>query len=510
MSDHSDFTASDASRFSELQASLRPMFQRLLPDPIAPRTVLVVPSLSLDTEELSKITGVMHYEERMLCMLLLLRYPRTRIIYVTSQPLDAMIIDYYLHLLPGVPSGHARQRLLLLSCHDASLNPLSQKILARPRLLQRLREALPDLSTTHMVCFSVSFLERTLALRLGIPIYGCDPALSDLGSKSGGREIFRTAGIDLPDGCERLRDDKDLAAALIALKQRNPTLQRAVIKLNEGFSGEGNAVFHFHDSLERKTGDHALQHWIESSLPSQLHFEADNETWDSYRAKFAAMGGIVESFVAGEEVRSPSVQCRIQPLGDIELISTHEQVLGGPNGQIFQGCAFPAHRAYRQALQQAGLKVAEMLRERGVLGRFGVDFIAARNGAEWRLQAIEINLRKGGTTHTYMMLQYLTDGRYDAATGHYRTPTGQTRYYYATDNLQNTAYCGLTPEDLINIAVENELHFHAAIQQGVVFHLIGALSEFGKIGMVCVADSRANARHLYDHTIATLDRAATV
>lgn len=106
-----------------------------------------------------------------------------------------------------------------------------------------------------------------------------------------------------------------------------------------------------------------------------------------------------------------------------------------------------------------------------------------------------------------MMLQYLTDGRYDPDTGHHLTPTGRNCYYYATDNLQSNAYRGLSPEDLIDIAVENDLHFYAAIQQGVMFHLIGALSEFGKLGMVCVADSRANARRLYDHAITTLDRA---
>ena len=496
--------ANELERFAELQLNLAPMFRRLFPNPLAPRTVLVVPSLSLDTAELSKIAGVTHYEERMLCMLLLLRLPRTRLIYITSQSIDPVIIDYYLHLLPGIPSGHARQRLVLFDCHDASLRPLSQKILERPRLLQRLREALPDPSDTHMVCFSVSPLERSLAVQLGVPIYGCDPHLSDLGSKSGSREVFRAAGIAVPDGVERLRDDTDLIDALEVLKRRNPGLRRAVVKLNEGFSGEGNAVFDF----TAWSNGINLASWIKQSLPQYLRFEAGCEHWQNYRSKLAEMGGVVESFIEGAEVRSPSVQCRIDPLGGIELISTHEQVLGGPSGQIFQGCEFPAKAAYRAALHDAGLRVAEVLRQRGVLGRFGVDFMALRDQDQWRLQAIEINLRKGGTTHTYMMLQYLSDGRYDVPTGQHLTPSGQARYYYATDNLQQPAYNGLAPEDLIDIAVENGLHFNSTSQQGVVFHLIGALSEFGKLGTVCVSDSRTGARRLYDDTITALNRAA--
>ena len=38
-------------------------------------------------------------------------------------------------------------------------------------------------------------LERTLAVRLGLPLYGCDPALRHLGTKSGSRDTFRRAGF---------------------------------------------------------------------------------------------------------------------------------------------------------------------------------------------------------------------------------------------------------------------------------------------------------------------------
>jgi hypothetical protein len=60
--------------------------------------------------------------------------------------------------------------------------------------------------------------------------------------------VFREAGIDLPDGAENLRDATDVADALTQLKTRHDSLRRAVVKLNEGFSGEGNAVFDFRDA----------------------------------------------------------------------------------------------------------------------------------------------------------------------------------------------------------------------------------------------------------------------
>jgi hypothetical protein len=81
------------------------------------------------------VKGVVHYEERMLCLLMLLRMPRTQVIYVTSIPIDNSIIDYYIHLLPGITGNHARQRLTMLSCYDASRKSLTEKILDRPQLI---------------------------------------------------------------------------------------------------------------------------------------------------------------------------------------------------------------------------------------------------------------------------------------------------------------------------------------------------------------------------------------
>jgi hypothetical protein len=174
---------------------------------------------------------------------------------------------------------------------------------------------------------------------------------------------------------------------------------------------------------------------------------------------------------------------------------------------VFLGCRFPADDGYRLAIQTEGAKVAAALARRGVLGRFGVDFVSVRRGGEWRSYAIEINLRKGGTTHPFMMLQFLTGGAYDPSTGLFHTPTGQPRFYYASDNLEAERYRGLTPTDLVDVSVLNGLHYDGTVHEGVVFHLIGALSEFGKLGIVCVGATPARAEELYRRTVEILDRA---
>jgi len=492
----------ERERFAALQRRLAPLVTHVFPDKHAEQTVVVIPSMSLPREELLKLTGANQYEERLLCLLMLLRQPRTHIVYVTSQPIAPAVIDYYLHLLPGIPFSHARRRLTLLSCYDSSRETLTEKILARPRLLEHIRSAIRNERIAHMTCFIATPAERTLAVRLGIPLYACDPDLRHLGTKSGSREVLRRAGVEPPFGFERLRDMNDVAEALAALKRHEPDLRRAVVKLDEGFSGEGNAVFSYTGAREGRN----LTRWIASELPAHIRFEAAGESWERYAAKFAAMGGIVETFLEGDEVRSPSVQCRVDPLGTACIISTHDQLLGGPSGQIYLGCTFPADEAYTGTVHAAGLRVARELASEGVIGRFGVDFVSVRHGDRWESTPIEINIRKGGTTHPFLMLQYLTDGLYDPQTTTYRTPAGRSCCYYASDNLQNAAYVGLTPDDLIEIAVDNDLHFDAAAQRGVVFHLIGALSEYGKLGAVCVADDRAHAERLFHETVAVLNR----
>jgi hypothetical protein len=425
----------------------------------------------------------------------------TRVIYVSSTPISSTIIDYYLHLLPGVPSEHARRRLTLLSCDDSQFAPLTQKILDRPRLLQRVKEAIGDPVFAHMTCFTVSELERRLALALGIPIYGCDPALLHWGSKSGSRKIFREAGIDYPAGYEDLSTMDDIAYALSHLKAARHDLAKAVVKINEGFSGEGNAVLDFSGAPQGS----ALLPWVKSRLPD-LAFEAKDMTFELYEDKLTAMGGIVEEWIPGAVKESPSVQFRVDPLRRLEIISTHDQVLGGKNGQIFLGARFPASDAYRLDIQRDGQKAAQALAQKGVLGRFGIDFVSVKHNDAWRHIAIEINLRKGGTTHPFQMLQFLTDGHYDPTTGIFLAPSGRPRCYYASDNLESENYRGLTPDDLIDISVLNGLHFNAAKGEGVAFHLIGALSEFGKLGIVAIGETHERADALYRKSVVVLDR----
>jgi hypothetical protein len=494
-------------QIQQLQGHLRERWHVIEQNDQGDWDILVIPSLSLDQQELQKITGVHYYEERLLFSLIRLRNPRTRLIYVTSQPIHPSVIDYYLQLLPGVPFSHARERLLLLCTYDTSHKPLTQKILERPRLMARLRQAIRQ-DRAYMTCFNSTVLERELAIQLGIPLLGVNPDLLYWGTKSGSRQIFAEADIPCPDGSELMWTVDDLATAASNLWERQPQLQRIVVKLNEGFSGGGNALLDLRSLQDLAPGQAsssariaALQKRFET-----MSFQSTTETWHHFSQRIPQLGAIVEAFVEGEEKRSPSVQGRVTPTGEVEILSTHDQILGGPDGQVFLGCQFPADDAYRLQLQEYGLRVGESLAAKGALERFGLDFIAVRQpNGEWDLQAIEINLRKGGTTHPFMTLKLLTYGRYDLATGLFYNQQGCPKYYVATDNLHKESYTGLIPSDLMDIIAQHHLHFNSTTETGTVFHLIGCLSEFGKLGLTSIGNSPAEAETIYNSVIAALD-----
>src|SRR5438046_2270201 len=135
-------------RFDHLQKKLVPLWKSIERFNQDPQTIVVVPSMSIDA--IGSGALMQAYEERFLFLLLLLRQPRARLIYVTSQTILPSIIDYYLDLLPGV--------------------------------------------------------------------------------------------IPRPPGHENVRSKEDLSEAIAQMRAKKPSIKQVLVKLNEGVSGEGNAI----------------------------------------------------------------------------------------------------------------------------------------------------------------------------------------------------------------------------------------------------------------------------
>src|SRR5689334_12180183 len=290
-----------AAGFDELQRKLVPLWQSIQAMTQDEQTIVAVPSMTL--EDPGWPSSVLQaYEERFLFLLLLLRQPRARVVYVTSTAVNPSVIDYYLDLLPGVIPSHARRRLFLVSPLDGSARPLSEKLLERPRLLARIRELIVDSDRAHLVPFNTTELERDLAVALGIPMYGADPTFFHYGTKTGCRRLFGELGVRHPLGVEGLAGIGDVVSALRRLRAERPETASAIVKLDEGVSGEGNASVDLRGLPDPGADGEADA--LEKRVRA-MAFEAEGVRFEPYVEALAERGGVVEERIAGEEVRSP-------------------------------------------------------------------------------------------------------------------------------------------------------------------------------------------------------------
>ena len=228
---------------------------------------------------------------------------------------------------------------------------------------------------------------------------------------------------------------------------------------------------------------------------ARMTLEAGGVSVDAYLAELSRRGGMIEERITGRHVRSPSVQLEITPAGD-RRDRLHARP--DPAGQSYLGCRFPAAPSYVRAITHLAGRVGRHLAADGVIGRSAVDFVVVRDdGGAWTPYAIEINLRKGGTTHPFAALEHLTGGSYDAGTATFTTPTGARKHYVATDHLQAPALRRLGTAGLLSLLSRRRLGFDPAARRGVVFHMLSSLDELGRVGLTAVGDTLADARRWY-------------
>ena len=477
--------------FEELQSRLVKSVKEGGPDAMRKGTLVVLPSISFASVELRKIIGIQYYEDRMLYTLLLLRNPDLRIVFITSVEVDPAIVDYYLDFLPD--AAGARDRLTMISVGDPEPSALTGKILSNQEAVESIRMAIGE-NGGYIYPFNVTNLERRFAERVGLPLFGPHPDLVSLGSKSGSRQVAKTAGVPVLPGREDIFSMDDLEEAITAIKKESDRADAVVIKLNNGFSGQGNAI------VDLRT----LRFPIEET---PTVFCATEESWSSFAAKIADEGAIVEELLRSPSLMSPSVQLRIDPSGSIETLSSHDQILGGPDDQVYLGCRFPAKSEYRRRILDMGLQTAKTLAFAGVFGNFGIDFVIVPGENEPEVYLSEINLRVGGTTHPFGMARLVTEAEYQFSSGGLLAD-GTSKFYVGTDNLKSERYVGMTPAVAITALRDSGLAYDHDSRTGAALHLMGALREHGKIGTLCIANSYEAADDLYENVVSALDVAA--
>ena len=477
------------ARFEQLQRErLLEAWRADRPGSTVRHVVIALPSFSLERSVLE------HYgarlpplEHRYLYGILRATDPHTRVVFLSSAPVVPAVLDGYLALVPPELRPKVLERTMLASPDDLDPRPLAEKLLDAPDLLDDVRRFIGD-DPAVLEPWNVTDAERDLAVALDVPMNGTDPSHWRLATKSESRRLFRAVGVPLPAGVEGVASVGEVAAAVTDLLAADPALPGVVVKLDASVAGDGNVVLRRRE-LDEAGG--AMDQLVARALPD-------------WYVEVLRQGGIVEALVDGEGYCSPSGQAVVEPDGTVEVLATHDQRLGGPNGQVFEGCSFPARGAYAGTIAQHVRTVGEALRERGVIGRFSVDFAAIHRDGAWDLRALEINLRKGGTTHTFGVTRLLTGGRYDVEANALLLADGSARCYGATDNLVDDTWQGRPPQDVRARLLEAGLAYDHVTAAGVVPHLLDCLEVDGRMGYTAIARTPDEVADLEARLVAAL------
>lgn len=473
-------------RHDRLQARLGAAMAHNTPGGTDPHVVVLMPSFSIgETTFLHYAEAIPALEHRYLAALPLLeRVPGCRMVYLCTTDPGPEVLDYHLSLVAPEAREDVRRRFRLITVEDPSLRPLAPKILDRPDVLDRVRNEIDGLPA-YIEPWNVTEHEMAVAERLDVPIHGTTPDLWPLGFKSAGRRLFREAGVPVPAGVEDVRTVAEVLAAIEHVRAVSPSAPGVVVKHDNAGSGDGNRVIRF-DAGPPEAVVHGLEDWFLHDLEA---------------------GGVVEELVVGADFTSPSAQIDVGPDGEVHVRATHEQLLGGPDGQTFAGCRFPARAEYAADLARHAAAVGRRIAERGIVGRVAVDFAAARDEhGHWRTWALEMNLRKGGTTHPYAALRNLVPGHYDAGAGRWIAEDGTSRAYLAIDSVQDPAWVGLAPAALVDHLARADLGFDRSTRTGVVLHMLSGLTATGRLGLIAIGADAAGADALH---AAVLTRMAT-
>jgi hypothetical protein len=469
--------------FQQLQLKLQRAMERNARGSRQPHFVIAMPSFSIGETTLSHYASrIPALEHRYLnAIFLLSTIPGCELLFLCSRAPAQEVLDYYFALFPASVRDNARSRFKVVTVPDERPRSLAEKLVDHPDVATALKRHTAS-RLGFIEPWNVTSHEVAVAELLQIPVNGTDPALWPIGFKSSGRKLFREAGVPVPYGVEDVRTPEDVVAAILDIRRNRPNCTGVVIKHDNSGAGDGNVVLRFdglsdpYESVAARVGE--LPPWYLKDLQS---------------------GGIVEELVAGESFSSPSAQLDITPDGKVIVRATHEQVLGGPDKQVYMGCRFPADPAYAPKLAEYGLLAGRQLAARGVIGRFSVDFVAARNAeGAFEIYALEVNLRKGGTTHPYATLRHLVPGAYDSSKGEWRAVDGTSRAYCSTDNMVDERWTGLPPAVVIRQFRNAGLQFNPDTGKGVVLHMLSCLAVDGRFGLTAIAPTPQGASEIFD------------
>ena len=309
--------------FAELQQRLRALWPSVTLRSIGDveRTVVVVHSISMDVPD-QLIPVFPAYEERFLCLVLsLLRSRNSRVVYVTSQPILPRLIDYYFGLVPELDTPEARSRFAVVSLVDGRNLPLTKKLLQPPgrdRADPRPRR----------------------------PAGTCVPApVRDLARRGRARRPARHPALRRrPEA--RVARDEDRQPTGLRRRGRTACARFRRVRRTRRLAGAVRPAQPDGDRQARPRRQRPRQRTRRRPARprgGQARPSADTRGHRGGRPRLPRgarrAGRDRRGADRGRRVPQPERAAGISPSGEVEIVSTHDQLLGGPAGRATSAAA---------------------------------------------------------------------------------------------------------------------------------------------------------------------------
>ena len=444
----------------------------------APRTIVLIPSISFEGLTAKYLVGLNFFEERNLFYLACLKNPKTRFIAVLSEGFQECFINYCIeHISQAYNLGvyEIKERFEIVSIPTDGKQYLTKNILQNAEFSHRINNALIDKTNTLIDYWMVTDSDARLAMQLGLAYYGLQAEAFNIDSKASSRKIFRTLDIAIPAGRENLASFQEVQLALQELLEEASS-ETFIIKINQEEGGNGLA------KIARATAFLPYQEFLDQIQITK------NIPISEFEAALQQQKAVLEAYIEAEIVAFPSVKMEILSDGVIRNLATHDQLL---KDMTYSGSIFPADPSYRSELIKLGQKISTHIAKLGVFGIASVDFLATKNSPNdtWKFWGIEINARKGATTHSIFWSKWLTKAEYDQSNGVLQAITGEIMYqaseYFWTPNLSKI------PPETILAAIKNAgLDFDHQKQSGVFVHMLSCVPKFGKFGATIIGHTK--------------------
>jgi len=507
------------------------------------RVVIHMPSLSVDEEVRISVPSVAIWQKRQLARLLDVADPNVDVLFVLAAPLPDEVRDYYTKLLTvaGVTNAAQRFRFIIPENHDRlrGTHSLATVLLYSPRAMKRIKTFVGD-RVAYIAPNVVGADDVRVSMQLGIPLLGPEDRISAMfSSKSGCKRLFAAAQVNMPPAAYDIYSEDDCFQALTRLVIRYPLVRRWLFKLDDEFGGRGHASFDMaslscHQKVEAFNMAHpnasevidsdeevaeaaedlrlSVKKELSNRVPKKVVIASPSvyRTWHEFIRAFARSGGVIEACPSTVKA-SPSANVFIAPNGELELLSTQEQLFGVPF--VCAATLCPMTSLPAGAVRAAALAIGKVCHSKGIIGHVGIDFVVFvdDNSKSLRLWAVDLNICMSSSLCGFKLFSFLTKGgTFDPKTGTYHVGAnkeieGQGKMSVDSISTQSTERAFVHVEMLANPKLSEVQHtafFNLCRLRGVSFDLklmLGTafklLDSFvcGAIGLISIQPSREKA-----------------